>query len=101
MGVNGAYTSNPNSSAPFQSQPWSGFKSFSFSIPYAQMKSTIQALKAKYPSLASLSDDPADYVLLSTNINPEMAELDASQPFGPKVSARMGLSAKLMNVSVQ
>jgi hypothetical protein len=101
MGVNGAYTSNPDNSAPFQSQPWSGFKSFGFSISYAQMKSTIQALKAKYPSLASLSDDPADYVLLSMNINPEMAELDASQPFGPNVFARMGLSAKSMKVSVQ
>jgi hypothetical protein len=101
MGVNGAYTSNPNGSARFQSRPWRGFKSFSFSIPYAKMKSTIQALKAKYASLASLSDDPADYVLLSMNVNPEMAELDASHPFGPNVFARMGLSAKSMTVSVQ
>jgi hypothetical protein len=100
-GVNGAYTSNPNGSAPFQSKPWRGFKSFSFSIPYAQMKSTIQALKAKYASLESLSDDPADYVLLSANFDPEMPCTDPNRPFGPKVFARMGLSAKLMKVSVQ
>ena len=100
-GVNGAYTSNPNGSAPFQSNPWHGFKSFSFSIPYAQMKSTIQALKAKYASLESLSDDPADYVLLSAKFDPEMPCTDSNRPFGPKVFARMGLSAKLMKVSVQ
>jgi fibronectin type 3 domain-containing protein len=100
-GVNGAYTSNPNGSAHFQSKPWRGFKSFSFSIPYAQMKSTIQALKAKYASLKSLSDNPADYVLLSANFDPEMPYTDPSRPFGPKVFARMGLSAKLMKVNVQ
>ncbi|MFZ3327894.1 MAG: fibronectin type III domain-containing protein [Methylocella sp.] len=100
-GVNGVYTSNPNGSAPFQLKPWRGFKSFSFSIPYAQMKSTIQALKAKYASLKSLSDDPADYVLLSANFDPEMPCTDPSRPFGPKVYARMGLSAKLMKVNVQ
>ncbi len=100
-GVNGVYTSNPNGSAPFQSKPWRGFKSFSFSIPYAQMKSTIQALKAKYASLKSLSDDPADYVLLSANFDPEMPCTDPSRPFGPKVYARMGLSARLMKVNVQ
>jgi hypothetical protein len=95
-GVNGVYTSNPNGSAPFQSKPWRGFKSFSFSIPYAQMKSTIQALKAKYASLASLSDDPADYVLLSANFDPEMPCTDPNRPFGPKVFARMGLSANVL-----
>jgi hypothetical protein len=100
-GVNGVYTSNPNGSAPFQSKPWRGFKSFSFSIPYAQMKSTIQSLKAKYASLKSLSDDPADYVLLSANFDPEMPYTDPNRPFGPKVFARRGLSAKLMKVNVQ
>ncbi|MGC2224033.1 MAG: fibronectin type III domain-containing protein [Methylocella sp.] len=100
-GVNGVYTSNPNGSAPFQSKPWRGFKSFSFSIPYAKMKSTIQTLKAKYASLASLSGDPADYVLLAANFDPEMPYTDPNRPFGPKVFARMGLSAKLMKVNVQ
>jgi hypothetical protein len=103
VGINGAYISDTYGSTPFQAQPWSGFKPFSFTISYQQMQSTIQALKAKYPTtptITSLSNDPADYVLLSANLDPEMPALTA-QNFGPGVFGRMELSEKDFNVSVQ
>jgi hypothetical protein len=101
IGIDGAFTSNPSLSEPFQSAPWRGFKIFSFSISSAQMKSTITTLKAKYAEMQSLSGDPADYVLLSASLNAELSPLDPAQPFGPNVFATIGLSAKALNVDIR
>ena len=101
-GVNGVYTSNPNGSAHFPIEATGAvFKSFwIFLFPTRQMKSTIQALKQ---NMLHLNRSPIIGGLCSFvgDFDPEMPYTDPSRPFGPKVFARMGLSAKLMKVNVQ
>ena len=98
-GIDGMFTSNPDgSSTPYQTQTWLGFKDFSFSISGTQLMTALQAIKAKYPAMGFLSDDPSKYLLTNVDLNPELAPLDASQwPFGSGVFARMGVSAKNFN----
>lgn len=98
-GQNGNFTSNAAASAPFQSKPWLGFKLFSFSISRAQFVAALQAIKSRYPQLAGMSSDPASYALLEYSLNPELAPLSAT-PFGPGVSAQMGLAAKQLSATI-
>ena len=80
-------------SAFFTSQPFSEYRRFDIRVTAAELKTAIAAMRARFPTTATVSDNAADFRLIHFNLNPEV--------FAPKGSrGRLGLALRDVRVEL-
>jgi hypothetical protein len=80
-------------SALFSSQPFAEYRHYDVRVTAAELKDAIQAMRARFPETAAVSDNAADLRLIHFNLNPEV--------YAPKASrGLLGLALRNVRVDV-
>jgi hypothetical protein len=70
--ANRAYVTPLPGASYATANPFADTRRFAFLITYQNMKNTVLLAKTTFPILANISEDPADYVITESNLNPEV-----------------------------
>jgi hypothetical protein len=106
LGATGFSTPIPGSQG-YQSQTWTGFRSFAAGVTTANFSNGIQAIRNNTVLLSSLgltadsySTNVADYALVAFHLNPELNYAGGSSSYTGG-SVQMGLSVRNFRVALQ
>lgn len=76
----------------FQDKPYGAYRPFDIRVNGAELTTALRALRERFPDLAVMSLNPADYRLIHVNVNPEVYA-----PVGSR--GRLGLTVRDIRVS--